>query len=131
MAKVYRKRKEEERERKDSTYDERKAETLAHGKRVEYLTCPICGRNRVLKNSWGKKATFEVKPTFDIIQVRYGGGRGSGFFRSDDEGVKLDDLQKYYPEIFDNLKEEVEKLHKLLMEDEEGVTQLAELFDKD
>ena len=83
------------------------------GSRIEYLTCPLCGRNRPLK-MWNKQTAFEVKPDYAIIQIRYGGGRGSGFVLSLEESTKLEDLEREYPEVYSNLKAEVEKLHKLL-----------------
>ena len=93
-------------------YQERKSKAYASGSRVEYVTCPLCGRNRPLI-MWNKETRFEVKPDYAIIQVRYGGGRGSGFFLSESESVKLDRLKQEYPELFENLKSEIEKLHKI------------------
>lgn len=103
---------EESKRSKEASYTERRAKALS-GARVEYLTCPLCGRNRPLK-MWGKQTTFEVKPNYDIIQIRYGGGRGVGFFLSEGEGTKIEDLQRAYPEVYENLKREVEKLYALL-----------------
>lgn len=99
-------------EEKMATYEARKAEALATGTRVLYLTCPLCGLNRPLDTYKGR-ADFEVKPDFAIIQVRYGGGRGRGFFLSEDESVNLEGLKEEFPEVFDNLKEEIEKLYEI------------------
>ena len=69
--------------------------------------------NRPLER-WGKPTRFKVKPDYAIIQVRYGGGRGRGFFLNLDESVTLKELKDQYPDIFKNLKTEVEKLYEIL-----------------
>ncbi|MHC1628265.1 MAG: hypothetical protein ACXQTI_05500 [Candidatus Nezhaarchaeales archaeon] len=104
---------ERSRRLRDATYEERKAKALTEGTRVEYLTCPLCGLNRPLEK-WGKPTVFKVKPDYAIIQVRYGGGRGRGFFLNEKESIKLEDLKNHYPDVFENLKEEVEKLYEII-----------------
>jgi hypothetical protein len=103
------------RQLRDLTYDERKKISLKEGKEVTFLTCPLCGRNRPL-NIWGRRAVFEFKPDYAIIQIRKGGGRGYGFFLVLDKSLKLNDpefLEKYW-DVFLNLKEEVRKLYEFL-----------------
>ena len=108
-----RKYQEESRRRRDETYEERRARALAEGARVEFLTCPLCGLNRPLQR-WGRPTRFQVRPDYAIIQVRYGGGRGMGFFLSENESTKLEDLRRTHPEIFDNLKDEITKLYEII-----------------
>jgi len=93
-------------------YEERRAKASS-GARIEYLTCPLCGRNRPLI-MWGKQTRFEVKPDYAIIQVRYGGGRGVGFFLSLEESINIEDLEREYPKVYENLKGEIELLYNLL-----------------
>ena len=94
------------------SYEERRAKASS-GARIEYLTCPLCGRNRPLI-MWGRQTRFEVKPDYAIIQVRYGGGRGVGFFLSLEESINIEDLEREYPKVYENLKGEIELLYNLL-----------------
>jgi hypothetical protein len=103
---------EESKERRERTYDERKAKALA-GTKVLYLTCPLCGLNRPL-SSYKGEARFEVKPSYAIIQARYGGGRGIGFFLVPEESITLSELKAIYPEVLENLKEQVFLLYELM-----------------
>lgn len=102
---------EESHARKQATYEERRAKALS-GARVEYVTCPLCGFGRPLKTYKGD-TRFEIKPDYAIVQVRYGGGRGIGFFLVPEESVKVEDLRSMYPEVLDNLKEEIARLHEV------------------
>ena len=103
---------EASKQRKEATYEERREKALK-GTRVLYLACPLCGRNRPLE-MWGKETRFEVKPDYAIIQARYCGGRGTGFFLKLEESVTLEALEREYPEVYENLRGEVEKLYHLL-----------------
>ena len=94
------------------SYEERRAKASS-GARIEYLTCPLCGRNRPLI-MWGKQTRFEVKPDYAIVQVRYGGGRGVGFFLSLEESINIEDLEREYPKVYENLKGEIGLLYNLL-----------------
>jgi len=98
--------------KKAATYEERKAKALSEGTRVEYISCPLCGRNRPLI-VWDEETRFEVKPNYAIVQVRYGGGRGIGFFLNEEESIYLQSMREQYPELLDNLKEEIAKLYEL------------------
>jgi len=105
-ARVYQER---SRQRRDKTYFERQSIAFSEGKRVEYLACPLCGLNRPLIR-WGNQVKFQFKKTYAILQVRYGGGRGIGFFLNEGESLRLSELAKKRPDIFENLKEEVNKI---------------------
>jgi len=98
-------------ERREATYEERKTKA-AGGARVLYLTCPLCGLNRPLETYKGS-SKFQVKPDYAIIQVRYGGGRGIGFFLNEGESVKLPELRSAYPEVLENLREQIQELYEL------------------
>ena len=103
---------EESHARKQETYEERKAKALTDGARVEYLSCPLCGRNQPL-NTYKGQTLFQVKPDYAIIQVRYGGGRGIGFFLVLEESTTIEDLRSEYPEVADNLKEQISRLYEI------------------
>ena len=109
----YIERKKKIREHRDKTYEERKAKAFATGKKVLFVTCPLCGRGRPMQDRWGNKAKFKVKPEYFIIQARYGSGRASGFFLKDDESLGIDDVKKEYPGIYNNIKRSVQQLAKL------------------
>jgi len=109
----YLKIKERKRQAKDKTYEERKARALSEGVKVLFVTCPLCGRGRPMKDRWGKEAAFNVKPDYFLIQARYGAGRGSGFFLKEDESLKIKEVKKEYPEIYENLKKSIKELSKV------------------
>ncbi len=106
------KRRAESHARRVATYDERKAKAM-QGTRVLFLTCPLCGLNRPL-SSYKGTASFQVKPDYAIIQVRYGGGKGIGFFLDQEESINLQELAKHYPDVLENLKEQVSQLQNIL-----------------
>jgi hypothetical protein len=86
----------------------RKDVALQEGTEVEFGTCPLCGRNQPLKSF-----KLQVKPDYAIVTVRKGGGRRRGFFLLLDRNVYLKDLPEKYPEVWKNLKQNVEELHDL------------------
>ncbi len=118
---------EEKKEEKKRTYDERKAKALT-GTYLTYVACPLCGMTK-------RRAKFlelkKINDDFLIIQERCTGGRGTGFFTVG--GTPLKDLKSEDNALFDELKEKVEKLNELLQtyDNQEGITQLADLFTED
>ena len=52
-------------------------------KQIEYVVCPLCGRNRVLERKekgmlgWPNGVPLDLNSTF-LLQVREGGGKKSG-----------------------------------------------------
>lgn len=110
----YYRRKEEVRRRREETLLVKKVKAMLSGKKVFYVTCPLCGLNKPMIQ-WGKKITpFQIKPDYFIIQCRKGGGRGIGFFLVPEESTKIEDLPKKYPEIWENLKQNVYKLYEII-----------------
>ena len=103
----------EVRAERDRTYENRREEALAFGTRVLYITCPLCGRNRVLNPHEREQTRFEVKPDFFLIQVRYGGGKRSGFFLNKEESLSIAEVKEQYPDLYENLKEQVVLLSKI------------------
>lgn len=96
--------------------EEKRRHAFEHGKRVEYLTCPLCGRNKPL-HTWKGKTSFVIKPDYAIIQVRYGGGKdesgkGIGFWLKLEESTNLSKLSANYPEVFENLKDSIIELYE-------------------
>jgi len=101
-------------EARDATKDERRNKAFMYGKKFEFIVCPLCLRSRI-RNSWKGEATFTIDQNPEVIQVRYAiGGRGmGGFYRKDGEGIRLDELKAKQPNVWDNLKSEIDKLHNL------------------
>ena len=93
--------------------EQRRLDAFADGKEIHYLHCPLCGRNRPLDTRKGR-SEFEVKLDFGVITTRIGGGRRIGFFRVEGSEVTIADLKDQFPEVYENLREEVEKLHGAL-----------------
>lgn len=69
---------------------------------VEYLKCPLCNMNRSLHSHKGQ-ASFIVYVDDEVVQVRQGGGRAFGFRKVEGGGVRLRDLARDRPEIYENL----------------------------
>ena len=99
----------------EDTYKERKAKAFSKGKKYFYIICPLCQLGKPFRTHVKGKTVFNVQTKPEVLQVRYGvGGRGTGFFRKDDECLDVWKLKDNYPEVFENLKEEVTKLHRML-----------------
>lgn len=97
-------------------------------KKVEYVVCPLCGRNRVLerkekeRTGWPNGIPLDLKSTF-LLQVREGGGKklgvggrgyrgsapGSGFHLVEDESLTLIQMVENgeYEEVLAGLKEQL------------------------
>jgi len=97
-------------------------------KKIDYMVCPVCGRNRVIKTErkgfilWPGEDKFNVKSTY-LLQIREGGGkqpgpgkhkgiyrgcnRGSGFHLVD--GKTLLDMiaAGAYPDVLDDFKVQI------------------------
>ena len=93
--------------------EQRRLDAVKEGKEVQYLHCPLCGRNRPLNTKKGR-SEFKVKLDFGVITTRIGGGNRIGFFRVDGSEVLIVDLQAEYPDVYENLREEVGKLSDAL-----------------
>jgi len=130
-----REEKREHRELMEVTREQRKKLAMEVGTKVHYITCPLCGRNQPVKQ-WGREIKpFNVKPDYDIVQIRKGGGKanprdvekildmpatettevpgiGLGWFRVG--GYKLEELKEKRPDLWKNLKTEVRKLSELI-----------------
>ena len=77
------------------TPDQKRALVISDGKRVEYFVCPMCMFNRPYRKYSEGRVNLTDIPVNDlfVLQVRSGGGRGSGFFRIDGESLRLEDMK--------------------------------------
>ena len=101
-------------EERQKTLEERKQYAIKNGRRYEYIVCPLCLRARSSK-TWKGETNFKIDPNPEIVQVRYGvGGRGKGgFYRNEEEGIKIGKLKAERPKLYENLRTEVIKLYGL------------------
>lgn len=97
---------------KDMTKNERRNAAFKGGKRYAYPVCVLCGRARISKSV----EPFKITENPEVMQVRYGiGGHASGgFYKKEDESINLKEAREKNMPIFQNLKEEITKLYKLL-----------------
>ena len=85
--------------------------------RVEYIVCPTCGRNRVMetkkkgKIGWPNDINLE---TTLLLQVREGGGRGSGFHLVEDESLTLPEMIEDggYEDVLEGMKQQLLRVIK-------------------
>lgn len=76
------------------TREERRQRTLRQGTSRLYVTCPLCGLNRVLdKHEKGRIrfGNFDLKSSF-FIQNRVGGGYGSGFWLNAANSLRISEI---------------------------------------
>jgi len=93
--------------------EQRRIEAMKTGKEILWLNCPLCGKGRPLHSRKGD-ARFAVKLDYGVVMVRKGGGNRIGFFRVEGSEVTIQELEEAHPEVFENLKVEVAKLHEAL-----------------
>ena len=96
-------------ETKKKTYEERRKNAFKKGKKYLYGICPLCLKARPIK------VKFRIDNNPEVVQVRYGvGGRGcGGFYKKEDECIRLSEVEAKYPNVYNNLKAEIEKLYKI------------------
>lgn len=96
-------------------------------RKVEYVACPVCGRNRVLETkNKGRikwiKTPFDLQVTF-LLQTREGGGKkagfpgrgyrgsapGSGFHLVEEECLTLPEMIEKggYEDVLDGMKAQI------------------------
>ncbi len=95
--------------------------------KIEYVVCPLCGRNRVLKLKDKGEARFpgyeSTKEDFSVdytpmLQVREGGGRGSGFNLLPGDSFTLSEMldKEEYKDLLADLAGQVKKLYDSFVE---------------
>ena len=84
---------------------------------IQYLTCPMCGMNKPLRKyvEGDLKLTDIDVETLSFIQIREGGGRGSGFRRIG--GLTIDEVKQMpeYQELLEQLREQCNKIIESLL----------------
>ena len=76
--------------------------------RIEYYVCPLCGKTTPLK-SFNPQVDLN---TLGFIQIREGGGRGSGFRVTEEHSLKS--VASQYPKVLKKIRERVDWLKDLL-----------------
>ena len=99
------------------TKDQRRKKAIEGGRKFESIICPLCLRARV-GSVWRGKYIFKIDSNPEVIQVRYHlGGKGTGgFFKNEQESIRLDILRERRPDVWKNLKIEINKLNNLFGE---------------
>ena len=101
-----------------ATYAERREKAFATGRWLWFLACPTCGHNKPLKRHEREDTRFEVTLDFPILQRRYGGGPGVGWFLAPDESLTLQQLKNSedpeHEAIFANIQESIRHLAGLV-----------------
>ncbi len=84
-------------------------QVLATGTKIEFIVCPLCSKNRKLTRYKGEQVRFDSYD-FDrpIIQIRYGGGRGSGFWMNEAESLTIQQIidDPTYEDILNQIREQ-------------------------
>jgi len=99
------------------TKEERRQKAISEGRKFESIVCPLCLRARVGR-VWKGKYIFKIDPNPEVIQIRYSlGGKGyGGFFKNEKESIRLDVLRDKKPDVWKNLKIEINKLNNIFGE---------------
>jgi len=86
-------------------------------KQIEYVVCPLCGRNRVIEEKTKGKGQvrwdFWDKDKSPIIQIREGGGSKSLDELPPEQRQKYR-LKKYRGKILDQMRKQIQKLQELI-----------------
>jgi len=95
--------------RKNETRDEKRVRVLSEGTPVRFVVCPLCGLNRVLDKRGKGRVRWDAVDldTALILQVRCGGGRGSGFYLDESRSLTLGEMSES-PE-YDAIVEEIRR----------------------
>jgi len=93
------------------------------GPPIEYVVCPLCGRNRVMELSSERSAAknklgridwnFFDPETSAFIQIRAGGGRGSGFHLIESLTWPQASGQLKYAALIEDIKAQIKVISKL------------------
>ena len=89
-------------------------EVLAEGTRMEFFVCPLCAMNRKVTNKNGERMRFDRVDlnTALVLQVRYGGGIGSGFPMNEAESMTIEQViqTKEYGDIITQIKVQCQEI---------------------
>ncbi len=91
--------------------EEKRIKTISRGSQIEYIKCPLCGMTRPVNSKKGLLSFDNVDLDNDYIyQVRYAGGRDSGFFRNDAECQILKNIPVEHKNIISEILQKCKKI---------------------
>lgn len=97
--------------------EQKKVRALTYGTKTEYIVCPLCLLNRTItKHDKGRVRFDQLDFNRFMLQVRYAGGRGSGFFINEAESKTFDDIKDdpEYADLIEQIKQTCFKILKRL-----------------
>ena len=95
--------------------EDKRSNTIAKGSRIEYIKCPLCGMTKPIKSKNGLLSFDKVDVDRDLIfQVRYAGGRDSGFFRNDVECQNLENIPVEHEDLIFEILEKCKKIIQII-----------------
>ena len=99
--------------------EQRRQRAIKGGKRFETIICPLCLKARVGK-VWKGEYVFKPDPNPEVIQVRYGlGGRGcGGFFKNENESIRMNILKEKNIEVWKSLKFSINTINEMFNKEE-------------
>lgn len=81
---------------------------------IEQFSCPLCGWSRVIETRKGRIRFDKVDlQNGEVFQIRYAGGRGSGFYKDPTKSRSLIDI-KNDPELKDLISQIKNKCKEIL-----------------
>lgn len=84
---------------------------------IHYFTCPLCGKSHPMKykNSILRSDHLDIE-LGELLQVRYAGGRGSGFYKDPSQSKTLLQVKEdpQYADLIEQIKTKCTKILRVL-----------------
>lgn len=98
--------------------EDKKEIVLGEGySQIEYMCCPLCNWWKTIESRRGRIRYDNVDVVNgEVFQVRYAGGRGSGFHSNPAESMTLSEVNKdpQYADLIEQIKEQCQAILKVL-----------------
>lgn len=98
--------------------DQKRATVVSEGySRIEQMSCPVCGWSKVIDTKAGRIRYDKVDlENGEVLQVRYAGGRGSGFFKDQSQSKSLTQIKSdpQYADLIDQIRNQCKAILKVI-----------------